>query len=90
MGDEAKDWEREEAEGGTEDFVNFGGGFEVEALAFIAQGVGLNKSRLADHMGESQSASWNFRAFAFLAHLTTIHSVFYSQILCCRCVRRRT
>jgi len=37
MGDEAKDWEREEAEGGTEVFVNFGGGFEVEALAFIAQ-----------------------------------------------------
>lgn len=47
IGEDAKDWEREESEGVMKDF---GGGFEVEALAFIAQGVGLNKSRLADHM----------------------------------------
>lgn len=51
-GEDAKDWEREESGGGTKDFVNFGGRFEVEALALIAQGVGLNKSRLADHMME--------------------------------------
>ena len=38
MGEDAKDWEREESEGVTKDFVNFGGGFEVEALAFIATG----------------------------------------------------
>ena len=37
MGEDAKDREREESGGGTEGFVNFGGGFEVEALAFIAQ-----------------------------------------------------
>jgi len=45
MGEDAKDWEREELEGVREGFVNFGGGFEVEALAFIAQGGGLSKSR---------------------------------------------
>ena len=37
MGEDAKDWEREEVEGVREGFVNFGGGFEVEALAFIAR-----------------------------------------------------
>jgi len=50
MGEDAKDWEREESEGGMKGFANFGGGFEVEALAFIARRDGLNKSRLADHM----------------------------------------
>jgi len=54
IGEDAKDWEREESGGVTKDFVNFGGGFEVEALAFIAQGDGLNKSRLADHMVQSE------------------------------------
>jgi len=49
-GEDAKDWEREESEGGTKVLLNFGGGFEVAALAFIAQRDGLNKSRLADHM----------------------------------------
>ena len=39
MGD-AKDWERGESGGGTKDFADFGGGFEVEDLAFIAQGAG--------------------------------------------------
>ena len=60
MGEDAKDWEREESEGGMNDLVNFGGGFEVEALAFIAQRDGLNKSRLADHMSRSTNASWLF------------------------------
>ena len=50
MGEDAKNWEREESEGGMKGFANFGGGFEVEALAFIARGGGLSKSRLADHM----------------------------------------
>jgi len=50
MGEDAKDWEREESEGGTKGFANLRGGFEVEALAFIARRDGLNKSRLADHM----------------------------------------
>ena len=50
MGEDAKDREREGSEVGTENFVKPGGGFEVEALAFIARGGGLSKSRLADHM----------------------------------------
>ena len=36
MGGDTKDWERGESEGGTKGLVNFGG-FEVEALAFIAR-----------------------------------------------------
>lgn len=50
IGEDAKDWEREEPEGVTKAFADFGGGFEVEDLAFIAQGYRLNKSRFADHM----------------------------------------
>jgi hypothetical protein len=67
MGEDAKDWEREGSEGVGEDFVNFGGGFEVEALAFIAQRDGLNKSRLADH---ADDASWPFNGFRVLMSLT--------------------
>ena len=37
MGEDAKDREREGSEVGTENFVKPGGGFEVEALAFIAR-----------------------------------------------------
>ena len=37
MGEDAKDRERERSEVGTENFVKPGGGFEVEALAFIAR-----------------------------------------------------
>ena len=54
-GEDAKDWERDEPEGGSRGFVNLGGGFEVEAHAFIEQrGGGLNASRIADHMNQIQ------------------------------------
>jgi len=57
MGEDAKDWKRDESGGGTEGFVNLGGGFEVEALAFIARRGGLNKSRLSDHMVRGKRVS---------------------------------
>ena len=55
MGEDAKGLERGESEGGAKNFVTLEGGFEVEALAFIAQ-LELNKSRLADHMIEKPSS----------------------------------
>ena len=70
MGEDAKDREREESGGGRKDFVNFGGGFEVEALAFIAQGDGLNTSRLADHMSKNKRrvCSWLFASVRVPEH----------------------
>ena len=46
-----------ELEGGTKSFVNFGGGFEVEALALIAQAGGLKSRLAADHMHANQQSA---------------------------------
>jgi hypothetical protein len=83
MGEEAKDCEREESEGGTKGLANFGGGFEVEALASIAQGDGLNRSRLADHMSRAKTrpASFASSSLRVLEPPTQCVSRFYSQIL---------
>ena len=75
MGEDAKDWEREESEGAKKGFMRSGGGFEVEALALITRGDGSSKSRLADYMSrEQRDASW---LFASSTH--TMHS-YHSQI----------
>lgn len=89
-GEDAKDWERNESEGVTKDFVNFGGGFEVEALAFIAQGGGLNKSRLADHMSRNKRTRLaGFFAYSCVRPPDTMQSAFIFAVfpLDCYCVR---
>jgi hypothetical protein len=63
MGEEAKDCEREESEGGTKGLASFWGGFEVEALASIAQEERVEQGATCRSHEPSQNASRLLRVF---------------------------